>query len=105
MQAIRYITLIGILLGMSTCLSGQNTKEDNSGVTRVIIEDNDTVPIIELPEISVYERKDFEYLYLKRRYRRLIHNVKRAYPYAKIAGIKLKELDDELASMKNEKKK
>ena len=68
-----------------------------------MIEGNDTIPIIELPEIKVYERKDYEYLYLKRKYRRLIRNVKRAYPYAKIAGVELKELDRQLVNLKNEK--
>ncbi|MGW8316665.1 MAG: DUF4294 domain-containing protein [Bacteroidales bacterium] len=74
-------------------------------VTRGIIQDNDTLPIVDLPEVKVYQRKDFEYLYLKRRYRRLIYNVKRAYPYSKIAGYRLKELDDYLVTMDSEKER
>ena len=74
-------------------------------ITRGIIQDNDTLPIVDLPEVSVYQRKDFEYLYLKRRYRRLIYNVKRAYPYSKIAGYRLKELDEYLATMESEKER
>jgi hypothetical protein len=67
------------------------------------VEGNDTIPMVELPELRIYVRQDFDYLYLKRRYRRLIRNVKKAYPYAKVAGIKLKELDDHLVTIKNEK--
>jgi len=33
----------------------------------------------------------------------MIRNIKKAYPYARIAGIKLKELDDHLATLDSEK--
>ena len=72
-------------------------------VTRTVVEGSDTLPIIELPEVSVYERKDFDYLYLKRRYRRMIRNIKKAYPYARIVSMELKELDDHLATLDSEK--
>lgn len=75
---------------------------DSINVTRGIIQGNDTIPIIELKEVSIYQRSDFDYLSNKRRDRRLVRNVKRAYPYAKIAGKELKELDDELARLKSE---
>jgi hypothetical protein len=91
------------LLAVPGRLSAQTEKEDNSGVTRGVIEGSDTIPMIELPELRVYDHRDLDYLYLKRKYRRLIRNVKRAYPYSKVAGVKLKELDEQLASMENEK--
>jgi len=73
------------------------------GAALLCYEVSDTLPIFELPEVLVYERRDFEYLYLKRRYRRMIRNIKKAYPYAQIAGVKLKELDDHLATLNSEK--
>lgn len=100
-----YIFWLGVAFFSVAQLKAQVTEKDNSGVTRVVIEGSDTIPMIELPEIRIYERKDFEYLYLKRRYRRLIRNVKKAYPYAKVAGIELKELDNRLATIDNEKEK
>lgn len=78
-------------------------KGDNLTVTRAVIQENDTIPIMELPEVRVYQRADLEYLYLKRRYRRLILNVKRAYPYAMIAGQELRELDQHLATLDSDK--
>jgi hypothetical protein len=68
-----------------------------------VVEGSDTIPIIELPEVRVYERRDFEYLYLKRRYRRMIRNIKKAYPYARIAAEELKKLDDHLLTIESEK--
>lgn len=102
---LKHILLQGLLIFFISQLSAQNTEKDNSGVTRAVIEGNDTIPIIELPEIRIYERSNYEYLYLKRKYRRMIRNVKKAYPYAKIAGVRLKELDNQLAAMDNEKEK
>jgi len=99
----RYIFWVGLQLLFVPYLTAQNLESDNSAVTRGVIEGNDTIPMIELPEIKVYERKDYDYLFLKRKYRRLIHNVKKAYPYAKIAGVELKELDRQLATLKNQK--
>jgi hypothetical protein len=78
---------------------------DSSHVARAVVIDQDTVPVLELPGVTVYERADFEYLYLKRRYRRLIRNVKKAYPYAKIAGSELQALDRQLAAMETEKER
>lgn len=84
-------------------LQAQEPRVEPPVVARAVVEGSDTLPILELPEVRVYERRDFEYLYLKRRYRRMIRNVKRAYPYAQIAGVRLKELDDHLVTLKSEK--
>lgn len=99
------ILLIGLIFPLFTAhpLQAQELDIDSLNVTRGIIEGNDTIPIIELPEVQVYDQRDFEYLYLKRRYLRLIRNIKKAYPYSKIAGARLKALDDYLATLDNEK--
>ena len=94
---------IGIMFCALLQVEAQDTEPDSLIITRAIVEGNDTIPIVELPELVIYERQDFDYLYLKRRYRRLIRNVKKAYPYAKVASVKLKELDDHLVTIKNEK--
>jgi len=104
-ESLRYMACVALFFGMVQLIAGQEKSPDSLIITRGIIQDNDTLPIVELPAVTVYERKDFEYLYLKRRYRRMIRNVKRAYPYAQVAGEKLKELDNQLASMEDEKER
>jgi len=94
---------IGILFCALLQLGAQDAEPDSLIITRGIVEGNDTIPMVELPELVIYQRQEFEYLYLKRRYRRLIKNVKKAYPYSKIAGTRLKELDDHLVTIKDEK--
>ena len=100
---IPYILWVIALFCSITELRAQEPLNENSVVTRGVVQGTDTLPIIELPEVRVYERKDFEYLYLKRRYRRMIHNIKKAYPYAQVAGVKLKELDDHLQTIDSER--
>jgi len=104
MHFLRFIFVFLLIFSCTSLkLQAQQKHLDSLNVTRGIIEGKDTLAMIELPELRVYERQDFEYLYLKRRYRKLIRNVKKAYPYAKVAGVRLKELDDQLASLENEK--
>lgn len=97
------VFLCAALMFVLPKLSAQTDQKDNSGVTRAVIEGADTIPMIELPELTVFDRRDLDYLYLKRKYKRLIRNVKKAYPYSKIAGGKLKELDEQLAAIEDVK--
>lgn len=83
-------------------VSSQEINPDSITVSRGIIEGNDTILIVELEEVRVYKPSDFEYLTYKRRDRRLVRNVKKAYPYSKIAGIELRKLDKELAKLQSE---
>jgi hypothetical protein len=97
--------LLAALLCIPAGISAQESHKDNSAVTRTVVVGADTLSIVELPEVRVYERRDFEYLYLKRRYRKMIINIKKAYPYARIAGVRLKELDNHLVTIENEKER
>ena len=103
MRSFKLYMGIGILFCALLQIRAQQTESDSLIVTRAVVEGNDTIPVFEIPELRIYQRQDFDYLYLKRRYRRLIRNVKKAHPYAMVAGIKLKELDDHLVTIKNEK--
>jgi hypothetical protein len=100
---VKYMFYIGLFMCNFLILSGQQMHPDSFIVTRGVIQGNDTIPMIELEEVRVYTRQDFEYLYYRRRDRRLVRNVKKAYPYAKIAGIELVKLDRYLASLDDKK--
>lgn len=84
---------------------GQQTDSLKNRVAYGIIQEGDTIPMMTIPELNIYNRHQYDYLYLKRKYRRLIYNVKRAYPYAKVAGYRLKMLDEHLATLKTEKER
>ncbi len=73
----------------------QNTKE----VVKGTVLDGDTIPVIELREVHVLSWKD-RTPREQRKLDKLMRNVKKVYPYAKLAGIKLIEYEDTLANCK-----
>jgi len=102
---ILHTILAAALFFSAKSVCAQTDTTGNWGVTKGVILGADTIPMIFLPEIRVYHAQDYEYLFLKRKYRRLIYNVKKAYPYAKIASGRLKELDRQLALLHGEKER
>lgn len=72
-------------------------------VARAVIVDGDTLWVAELDEIYIFPTHRFKNRWEYRRYSRLIYNVKKAYPWAKLAGEKLAELEAEMLALKTEK--
>lgn len=62
-------------------------------VLRGIVLDNDTIPQINLKEVEIISLKIPPTNRGRRKLTRLIKNVKKVYPYAKLAGIKLRQYD------------
>lgn len=63
---------------------------------------HDTVPLVQLPEVIIWGFQSERDL---RRFQRLIYNVKKVYPYARLAGIKLKEYETQLAAARSERER
>jgi hypothetical protein len=101
----KYRFLLACLLFVSLSASAQLRKEgDTLNVMKAVIIGNDTILVSSIPELNIYPLI-FESRWEHWKYRRLIRNVKAAYPYAKIAGEKLKDLDLRIASMRTERQK
>ncbi len=84
----------------------QSTEESRGRyVMKTKIIGNDTILYYEIPEINIYPGYLFKNRWDYWRYQRLVRNVKAAYPYAKLAGIKLRELDRQLMNISGEKKR
>ena len=72
-------------------------------VARGILVDGDTLWVAELDEVYVYPQKHFQNLRQQRKYTRLILNVKKAYPWAKLAGETMEEVNNHLVTLQTEK--
>ena len=72
-------------------------------VVRAVVIDGDTLWVADLDEVYIFPTKKFKNRRERRRYTRLIYNVKKAYPWAKLAGEKLSEVEVHLISLKTEK--
>lgn len=90
-----------VLAGKMLFAQEKNGGDEAQVLESVIIGD-DTVLISSIPEVKIYPSRTFKNRWQYWRYRRLVRNVKAAYPYAKMAGEILKDLDQKLASMPTE---
>jgi len=72
-------------------------------ISEAIIDENgDTLAVITLPEFVKFATPIFKSNAEQRRWDRLVRNVKIAYPYAKLAGIRMREYEALLANTKTE---
>ncbi|REJ80429.1 MAG: DUF4294 domain-containing protein [Bacteroidetes bacterium] len=94
-------------LQIMACSFAQAPKKlpDNGGVRLpYIIEGEDTIPVVNLKQVSIEEINP-DYLKELQAYYRLRHNVIKVYPYARLASVKLQEMQRNMASMKTEREK
>lgn len=71
----------------------------------IVDEHGDTIAVITLPEFVKFAPPEFKNAFQERRYNRLVRNVKKAYPYAKLAGIRLIEYENQLAQVTTERER
>lgn len=74
-------------------------------ITRARIIDGDTLPHVRLPEIRSYARRKFKTKKAAQRYTKLVYNVKRTLPYARIAAVRIRQIEDSLAMLSTEKER
>lgn len=71
-------------------------------VTRATVMDGDTIPLIQLKEVAIFPPLNFDNRRERRRFNKLVKHIKKVYPYAKLASIKLKEYEKKMKG-KNER--
>jgi hypothetical protein len=101
-----FLSVIAILFCSSLFANAQDTTLNPIRVPAIII-DGDTVPYVALPNVTITGAMGPEAIKRMQEYYRLRFNVFKMYPYAKLAAIKLKQINDQLAALdsKHDKKK
>ncbi len=72
-------------------------------VARAVVIDGDTLWVADLDEVYIFPTKKFKSRRERRRYTRLIYNIKKAYPWARLAGDMLSDVEVHLLSLETEK--
>ena len=85
--------------------AGLFAQQNNPIVSKAIIIDGDTIPSVNLETIYIVGHKKFKSKRAKRRYSRLVRYVKNVYPYAKLAGKKLREYDTILRATESKRER
>ncbi|MCX6248282.1 MAG: DUF4294 domain-containing protein [Bacteroidetes bacterium] len=65
----------------------------------------DTVPYIDMRTVVIFPQMDMKAWSDLVGYERLVYNVKKVYPYAKLAGVKLTEYKSKLDSLPNQRER
>jgi hypothetical protein len=69
------------------------------------INNGDTMAIVHLHPVYIIEKRQFKNVFQANKYGRLVRNVKKTYPYAKIAGKKMKDYNKMIAGKSEAEKK
>lgn len=72
-------------------------------VARAVVIDGDTMWVADLDEVYIFPTRKFKSRKERRRYTRLIYNIKKAYPWAKMAGEKLAEVEVRMGTLETER--
>jgi hypothetical protein len=96
----RFLPTIILIFIAFTGLFGQDTVKI---VLPAQIVNGDTLPAIDLNSVIIVPQGKFDTKREARRYDRFVYNVRLVYPYAKLAGIKLKQIKSVLDTINDEK--
>lgn len=91
--------LMLIVLTWAGLLSPSFSQNSGQLIAKAKVIDGDTIPLIELSPIHVKGFIIYRSPADQRRFERLVRNVKKVYPYARLAGIKLQEYDRMMAGL------
>ncbi len=102
------IFLIGLLIlasfpGWAQDLT--NTRDTKGYSCSTIVVEGDTIPVMYYDEVRIWGERSYRNPAESRQWERLVRNVKKAYPYAKLAGIKFNEYSQKIADVKSDKVK
>ncbi|HTX87582.1 MAG TPA: DUF4294 domain-containing protein [Bacteroidales bacterium] len=93
------IFLLVLWIGSAVC--AQDTVRHIQVPGKII--GNDTVPVVDLQAVLVIPGGEMMPNYILLRYDRLVYNIRKVYPYAKLAGEKIREYNDTLAKIPTER--
>lgn len=101
----KLILYIGVISGFFLFGQSLSAQEKMPTIARIVVHDGDTMPMIELSKVYVWAPKIFKNKREERKYNRLVRNVKKVYPYAKLAGEKLREYEDLLIAAETDRER
>ena len=99
------ILFIGLLSVQSFAQSAKDTVKIAGYRLPFIIEGSDTIPVVNLPIITIEDLANAEYLKNLQAYYRLRYNVIKVYPFARLAAVKMQEMDAAMKSLPNDRER
>lgn len=94
------ITILLVTLSFGV-FKAQNIS--NLIITRVVVFQGDTMPYFTLPPFQVVAERNFKNEKEKKKYTKLVRDIKRVYPYSKEAGIRINAYNEIIAKIPEKK--
>lgn len=101
----KYFTYIAFLLLFLGAFNHTAQAQKDGIVMLAEVIDGDTVPVKYLPYVTIVEERRFMSDYERRKWERLKKNVKKVYPYAKLAGQLLEKYQVQLDTVTSERQR
>ena len=95
--------LIIVVSNFCFIYSADSVSVHNNHLLHYKIVNNDTVLYSDIREVKIYSMPKFKNNFEYWKYKRLVKNVKKAYPYALLANRKLNEVNNIMLTMRTEK--
>jgi len=92
-----------VLNGQDTLVNPADTSSGSSFLLNNVTRDGETLPEVEIKEVSIRSKKSVPSKFQAWRFERLIYNVKRVYPYAVMVRERLETVNYELKLIDSEK--
>lgn len=92
-----------VVLLLMLCMIPVFSQDTVSDVPRVKIIEGDTVPLVDVRAVVIFPTPTFSTKREAARYTKLVNNVKKVYPYAKMAGKQFAEYEKALDTIRGEK--
>lgn len=110
-MGLRHLTIILIMLAFALDSAGQadtaraktDSLPDRFYVIQKVERNGETLPEVEIKEVTVYARPTRQMKAARRKYDRLEYNIRKVYPYALLVRFKLEEVNQQLENIKDEK--
>lgn len=99
---LKFILLIVFTIFGINSLMAQDTTKRKTRLVRYEVVDGDTFPVYTFDEIILRDLRDPE---AYQKYLRLVRNVKKTLPYAKLVAFKLQMIEDNLNQLKTKRAK
>lgn len=90
---------------MLVCGFANSGNSQTQTTLQAVVTEGDTIPYVLLEPVDIAEMRKWRSKKFQRRYGRLEKYVVKVYPYAKIAGEKIREYEANVAGINNETKK
>lgn len=99
---IRCASLLVALIAFAVIIPARAQETAPTHVVQAVVFNGDTIPLVQLPESNVYAHWKPRDARAVERYNKLMRQVVKVYPYARITGQLLKEYENDLASIERE---